>query len=70
MGSTLLNTLSISQAHTVSAIAAVDLANELITRGFIAREDLAEISNTLNTLYESRLRGLAITEKRVAECDF
>jgi len=56
--------------QTVSAIAAVDLANELVERGFIDRLELSEISSVLAELYQCHQQGLSITEKRVAEYDF
>jgi hypothetical protein len=59
-----------NKVHTVSAIAAVDLANELIERGFLDLEEHSDVSDSLVTLYQRHQQGLSITEKRVEESQF
>jgi AraC-like DNA-binding protein len=59
--------MHLNKKHTVSAIAAVDLANELIERDFVCLVGLSEISNSLITFYKNHQQGVSITENRVTE---
>ncbi len=54
---------------TVSAIAVVDLADELISREMLYKSVLRSISKTLDKLYEAHHRGESIIEMRVPETD-
>lgn len=62
--------MRLEKAHTVSAIAAVDLANELIERDILCLQGLATISDTLAGLYRDHQNGISIIENRVTEADF
>lgn len=62
--------MHLNKIQTVSAVAAVDLANELIERKLLNIEELAKISDLLVTLYKNHQGGLAIEEKRMEETHF
>lgn len=62
--------MHLEETHTVSAIAVVDLANELIKRDLLSLRGLSNISSTAMVLYQSHQQGLSITEKRLPEVDF
>ena len=56
-------------SRTVSAVAAVDLANELMVRSFLDEQALRAISSTLFALYTKHANGESIIEQRVSESD-
>ncbi|MCL6417133.1 AraC family transcriptional regulator [Aestuariirhabdus sp. Z084] len=56
--------------HNVSAIAAIDLAHELIHRGLLRATQIAGISTVMATRYEEHQQGISIIERRVSEYDF
>ncbi len=53
--------------RTVSAIAVVDLANELMTRGLITETDLNNISRDVYSEYKRFIKGESIIERRLEE---
>jgi AraC-like DNA-binding protein len=54
---------------TVSAIAAVDLADELISREMMDESTLSLISTSLDKVYKAHHKGLSVIEQRVPETD-
>lgn len=62
--------MPLAKARTVSAVAAVDLASELIARDLLNLQELGAISDTLATFYYNHQQGLSIIESRVTESDF
>ena len=57
------------KSQTVSAIAAVDLADELISRDMMDKTILQSISTTLDKAYKTHHNGQSIIEQRVPETD-
>lgn len=62
--------MPLAKARTVSAVAAVDLASELIARDLLNLQELGAISDTLATFYYNHEQGLSIIESRATESDF
>lgn len=58
-----------TEFQSVSAIAAVDLANELIDRNLLDMEDLTALSPALGGCYERVKAGENVTEERLSEAD-
>jgi AraC-like DNA-binding protein len=58
-----------SKSQTVSAIAAVDLADELISREMMDKATLSSISMTLDNVYKAHHKEQSVIELRVPETD-
>tara|TARA_R110002167_G_scaffold299628_1_gene504032 strand:+ start:435 stop:1451 length:1017 start_codon:yes stop_codon:yes gene_type:complete len=61
--------MQLTKSQTVSAIAAVDLADELISREMLDKESLPSISATLDRVYQAHHKGESVIELRVPETD-
>tara|TARA_R110002072_G_scaffold94299_1_gene208430 strand:+ start:5848 stop:6858 length:1011 start_codon:yes stop_codon:yes gene_type:complete len=61
--------MHVRKNSTVSAIAVVDLADELISRNMIDQTTLKVISHGLESVFKAHHSGLSIIEKRLPETD-